>query len=124
VVKFCLDVYWLACGGEDPAAFIRKHADRAAYFHFKDGTFDAAAQKPLTFTELGRGQVDLKAATAAVREVAPEWVVTSRTGPTATRPSPPASPPSTPGTSSAFDHGHRPGRWERSRRARSACAGG
>ena len=78
VVKFCLDVYWLACAGEDPAAFIRKHADRAAYFHFKDGTFDAAAQKPLTFTELGRGQVDLKAATAAVREIAPEWVVTEQ----------------------------------------------
>jgi sugar phosphate isomerase/epimerase len=77
-VKFCLDVYWLACAGEDPAAFIEKHADRAIYFHLKDGTYDAPAQKPLTFTELGRGTVPLIEATAAIQKLAPEWVVTEQ----------------------------------------------
>ena len=75
-VKLCIDVYWVACGGEDPAQFIARYADRAAYFHFKDGTF--ADQKPLSFTELGRGQVDLKAAVAAARSVNPAWIVTEQ----------------------------------------------
>ncbi len=77
-VQFCLDVYWLACGGADPAAFITKHAERCSYFHLKDGTYDAPAQKPLTFTELGRGTVPLKKATIAIKALAPEWVVTEQ----------------------------------------------
>lgn len=78
VVKLCPDVFWLACGGNDPAAWIRQNAARCAYFHFKDGTFDIATQQPLTFTELGRGMVDLVSAIAAVRELSPEWVVTEQ----------------------------------------------
>jgi sugar phosphate isomerase/epimerase len=78
LVKFCLDVYWIAVGGDDPVSFIRRHADRAVYFHFKDGTFDAAEQKPITFTELGNGQVDLKSAITAARERNPEWIVTEQ----------------------------------------------
>jgi sugar phosphate isomerase/epimerase len=78
VVKLCPDVYWLACGGNDPAAWIRQHADRCVYFHFKDGTYDVKTQQPQTFTELGRGTVDLKSAIAAVREINPEWVVTEQ----------------------------------------------
>lgn len=77
-VKFCLDVYWVACGGDDPARFIQTHAERAVYFHFKDGTFDPKEQKPLTFTELGRGQVPLAAAAAAAKALAPEWIVTEQ----------------------------------------------
>ena len=75
-VKLCVDVYWVACGGEDPAEFIERYADRAAYFHYKDGTF--ADQKPLSFTELGRGQVDLVSATRAVVRQDPEWIVTEQ----------------------------------------------
>jgi sugar phosphate isomerase/epimerase len=78
VVKFCPDIYWLACGGADPAAWVRANAARCVYFHYKDGTFDLATQQPLTFTELGRGMVNLKAATEAVRELAPEWVTTEQ----------------------------------------------
>ncbi|MDX1932441.1 MAG: sugar phosphate isomerase/epimerase [Capsulimonadales bacterium] len=78
LVKLCPDVYWLACGGNDPAAWIRQNAARCVYFHFKDGTFDAATQQPTTFTELGRGAVDLVGAIAAVRELNPEWVVTEQ----------------------------------------------
>ena len=78
LVKLCIDVYWVACGGTDPAAFIIRHADRAAYFHFKDGTFDGVAQKPLTFTELGRGNVPLKSAIVAALAQHPEWIVTEQ----------------------------------------------
>lgn len=76
LVKLCIDVYWVACGGEDPSAFVRRYADRAAYFHYKDGTF--ADQQPRSFTELGRGQVDLKAATTTVLAQDPEWIVTEQ----------------------------------------------
>lgn len=78
VVKLCPDLFWLACGGADPAAFLRLHAERAVYIHYKDGTFDAATQQPLSFLELGRGQVDLVSATEAVKELNPEWVVTEQ----------------------------------------------
>jgi len=73
LVKFCIDVYWVHVGGEDPAAFVRRHAARGAYYHFKDGgrTPDG---KP-RFTELGGGEVDLKAALAAALETRPEWIV-------------------------------------------------
>ena len=77
-VKLCLDVYWVACGNDDPAAFIRKHKNRAVYFHLKDGAYDAPSQKPLSFTELGRGQVDLPSAMEAIREVNPDWIVTEQ----------------------------------------------
>lgn len=78
VVKLCPDVYWLACAGVDPADFLRQHRDRIVYLHFKDGTFDAQAQQPLTFTELGRGQVDLPDAYAAAQELETEWIVTEQ----------------------------------------------
>lgn len=78
VVKCCLDVFWLACAGEDPAAFVTRHADRGVYFHFKDGAFDPVAQKPLGFTELGRGQVPLQAAYDAVKALSPAWIATEQ----------------------------------------------
>src|SRR5688572_3829482 len=53
LVKFCLDVYWIYHGGDDPVRFINAHRDRAVYFHFKDGLRpgDGTAQ----WRELGRG---------------------------------------------------------------------
>ena len=77
-VKFCPDVYWLACGGADPSEFIRAHSERGVYFHLKDGTYDSVEQKPLTFAELGRGTVPLESAMDAIRSIAPEWVVTEQ----------------------------------------------
>ncbi len=70
LVKFNIDVFWVWYGRHDPAAFIRKHADRAGYYHFKDGrrgSADDGKPRPI-FLELGRGDVDLKATMAAVRE--------------------------------------------------------
>lgn len=68
LVKLCIDVYWVTIGGEQPAEFIARYADRAPYYHFKDGA-------PGVFQELGQGQVDLKAATKAALATNPEWIV-------------------------------------------------
>jgi sugar phosphate isomerase/epimerase len=73
VVKFNIDVFWVTIGNENPADFIRKHAARAGYFHFKDGRREPDGK--LTFLELGRGVVDLKGAMQAAREVGAEWIV-------------------------------------------------
>ena len=68
LVKLCIDVYWVHVGGDDPATFIRRYADRAAYFHFKDG-------RKGVFSELGRGEVDFDSLMPEVRAVSPEWIV-------------------------------------------------
>jgi sugar phosphate isomerase/epimerase len=68
LVKLCIDVYWVTIGGEKPAEFIARYANRAPYYHFKDGG-------PGVFKELGQGQVDLKAATKAALATNPEWIV-------------------------------------------------
>ncbi len=72
VVKFNIDVFWVTIGGADPAAFIRQHAARAGYFHFKDGR---KLENGLEFLELGTGVVDLKGSIAAAREVGATWIV-------------------------------------------------
>jgi sugar phosphate isomerase/epimerase len=77
LVKFNIDVFWVYYGGQDPVAFIQRHAERAGYFHFKDGrkvTGPDGKTHP-EFLELGRGDVDLKAAIAAARQVGAEWIV-------------------------------------------------
>jgi sugar phosphate isomerase/epimerase len=73
LVKFCLDVYWIYHGQDDPVRFINAHEERAVYFHFKDGVRgeDGKAQ----FKELGRGAVDLKAAFQAATALNPDWIV-------------------------------------------------
>ena len=70
-------MFWIHYGGLDPAAFIRAHHDRTGYFHFKDGrkTRDADDKPQPQFTELGRGEVDLKAAMQAALDVGARWVV-------------------------------------------------
>jgi len=75
-VKFCVDVFWVAVGGEDPAAFIQRYADRIPYCHIKDGQWEAGHPgKATRFTELGAGNVDLPAAVRAALQVQPEWLV-------------------------------------------------
>ncbi|HIE08919.1 MAG TPA: sugar phosphate isomerase/epimerase [Armatimonadetes bacterium] len=68
LVKFCIDVYWVHVGGEDPAEFIRRYKERAPYFHFKDGGKG-------WFTELGKGEVDLPKAKEAAVEAGAEWII-------------------------------------------------
>ena len=73
LVKFNIDVYWVTFGHESPILFIREHAARAGYYHFKDGSRSAEG-KPI-FQELGRGMVDLKGSRAAALEAGAEWIV-------------------------------------------------
>jgi sugar phosphate isomerase/epimerase len=61
VCDLCVDVAWVVKGGEDPVAFLRRHAERIGYVHLKD--FDDQG-----WTELGRGKVPLK----AVVDILPE----------------------------------------------------
>ncbi|CEK13131.1 sugar phosphate isomerase/epimerase family protein [Chthonomonas calidirosea] len=77
LVRFNLDVFWLYYAGQNPAAFIREHAQRAGYFHFKDGRRCVGADGKITpeFLELGRGEVPLEEAYAAAQEVGARWIV-------------------------------------------------
>jgi sugar phosphate isomerase/epimerase len=47
----CVDVAWVQKGGQDPAAFLRKHQARISYLHLKD--FNDAG-----WIELGQGKVN------------------------------------------------------------------
>jgi sugar phosphate isomerase/epimerase len=61
-----IDAYWVAVGGEDPAAFIARHADRVRFLHLKDGpvTRDIDRQLPA-----GTGSMPLSEVIAAAGEL-------------------------------------------------------
>lgn len=73
LVKFNIDVFWVTIGGASPADFIRAHAPRAGYYHFKDGR--KLPDGRVEFLELGRGDVALVEAMEAARGVGAEWIV-------------------------------------------------
>lgn len=77
LVKFNIDVFWVYYGGKNPVDFIKQHASRAGYFHFKDGLkiTDVDGKQHPEFLELGRGDVDLKAAYAAAVAAGATWIV-------------------------------------------------
>jgi sugar phosphate isomerase/epimerase len=54
-VYLCVDVYWVAHGGSDPAAFLQQHLDRIGTVHFKDMGEDGS------FAEIGQGTLDFPA---------------------------------------------------------------
>jgi len=64
VLDLCFDVAWVHRGGEDPAAYLRKHSDKIGYLHLKDT--DAEGRH---WMELGRGVLDWKAIMAEVRQL-------------------------------------------------------
>lgn len=68
LVRLCVDVYWVHIGGEDPAEFIRRYADRIECYHAKDGAKGS-------FCELGAGTVPLPPAVQAALATNPEWLV-------------------------------------------------
>lgn len=61
-----VDVYWVQYAGEDPAAFIRRHADRVALVHLKD----MAPGPQREFAEVGEGILDFPAIFQACEEAA------------------------------------------------------
>ena len=67
-VKLELDTAHYLQGGGDPAAAVRRYADRLLFLHLKD-VKNAPTKSGYQFTELGEGRVDLKAIFAALRVV-------------------------------------------------------
>lgn len=77
LVKFNIDVFWVWFAYKDPVDFIAQNHARAGYFHFKDGTRETADDgitRPI-FLELGRGEVDLRAAYVAAETVGAGYIV-------------------------------------------------
>jgi inosose dehydratase len=70
-VRLLLDVAHYRVGGGDPAAAIRRHADRLLLLHIKDVRMrePGATGAPFQFVELGRGSVDLPGVFTALRNV-------------------------------------------------------
>jgi sugar phosphate isomerase/epimerase len=71
LVSFEPDVYWIALGGADPAAVIRRYAERCRLIHLKDVGRDEAR----SFAEVGEGRLDFGPIFAAAEEAGAEWYV-------------------------------------------------
>jgi sugar phosphate isomerase/epimerase len=68
LVHACVDTYWVKHGGEDPAVFLKKYADRVAYLHFKDMNTDGS------FGEVGHGILDWAGIMKVVVGLDAEWL--------------------------------------------------
>ena len=55
-VKAEIDTYWIQAGGGDPAAWIRKCADREPLIHFKD--MAVTTEREQRFAEIGEGNLN------------------------------------------------------------------
>jgi len=69
------DTAWLAVGGADPAAYIRKYAGRCPLLHVKDLAPARDAPGRPVFTPLGQGMLDWAAVFDAAEEAAVEWYI-------------------------------------------------
>lgn len=69
LLRLELDIGWVAVAGLDPAATIRKYADRVDLLHIKDMVQDAAEPAGWRSVEVGAGVVDWKAVFTAAKEV-------------------------------------------------------
>lgn len=70
-VKAELDVQWVARGGGDPAAWIRKLAGRIPVIHFKD--FTITERNTPTLCEVGEGNLNWEEIVRACREIGVEY---------------------------------------------------
>jgi len=64
-----LDTHWIARGGEDPAAYIRKYAGRVPQLHLKD------IGPNNEFVEIGEGVLDLEGVLAAAADAGSKWII-------------------------------------------------
>jgi len=64
-----VDVYWVQHGGENPAAFIRRHSKRCPLIHMKDMASDANR----SFAPVGTGVLDNKDIIQAARDARAVW---------------------------------------------------
>lgn len=91
-----LDTCWVNVGGENPAAYIRKYADRAPVVHLKDfygeksedmyeliGMEKKAPARPANFEfrPVGHGVQDFPAILSAAEEAGARWVVVEQDNP-------------------------------------------
>ncbi len=65
---FIPDVAWIQIGGKDPVEFLDKLNGRVKVCHFKD-YYKADVERGFKFTELGKGEVDIKACLKKLREM-------------------------------------------------------
>jgi sugar phosphate isomerase/epimerase len=70
-VQLEADTYWLAYGGEDPAAYVEKWAERVPLLHVKDMT----ATQPHTFAEVGTGTLNWTSILSAARVGGAIWYI-------------------------------------------------
>ncbi len=83
LVKFNIDVAWIHIGGEKPEEFIERYKNRCGYYHFKDALIEGkppittwdAIRKAITWTELGKGEIDLKSAYEAAKKYNPQYII-------------------------------------------------
>ncbi|MBB6673748.1 sugar phosphate isomerase/epimerase family protein [Cohnella nanjingensis] len=71
LVQLELDTYWIAKGGEDPAAYIAKWAGRCPLLHVKD--MEPGEER--FFAEIGEGVLDFRAIAEAAAGAGTEWLV-------------------------------------------------
>ncbi|MGF1633583.1 MAG: sugar phosphate isomerase/epimerase family protein [Phycisphaerae bacterium] len=70
-VRSELDLYWVARGGEDPVAYVKKLSDRLAIVHLKD----MDKTDPGKFAPVGTGRLDFAAMSDAVAAAGVTWGV-------------------------------------------------
>lgn len=70
-VSFELDTYWLARGGADPAAYIRRLQGRCPVLHIKD----VEAGDEAFFAEIGTGVLDFPSILSVAEAAGAEWLV-------------------------------------------------
>ena len=69
-VKAEVDTYWVLKAGQDPVAFLRKHAGRVPLIHIKD--MDPADD---SFAPVGTGKLPLDALVAAAPDVGAQYLI-------------------------------------------------
>ena len=65
-----IDVYWVKDGGEDPAAYIDKLADRVRLLHLKDMAMNGEEKR---FAPVGAGIIDFKSILEAAEKHQIQW---------------------------------------------------
>ncbi|MCX6358446.1 MAG: sugar phosphate isomerase/epimerase [Armatimonadetes bacterium] len=71
LVKAEIDTYWVQHGGQVPAEYIRRYADRVELVHLKD----MAAADDRGFAEVGTGILDFKAIFAESEKAGAAWYI-------------------------------------------------
>ncbi len=79
LLKAQLDTCWVAVGGEDPAAYLRKYAGRFFTVHLKDYEIDDAGEVKLK--HLGGGRQDFKSIVEASLEGGAKWLIVEQDWP-------------------------------------------